>query len=207
MRIAIIGTGNVGSALGGNWARAGHDIVYGARDASSPKVSELAAATGARAASVGEAAEACDVVVLATSWDGTQDAIAACGDLSGKVVLDATNPLSADLMTLTVGTTSSGGERVAEWATGARVVKVFNTVGAGVMANPKFGSERATMLYCGDDPDAKAVAATLAGDAGFDPVDAGPLSYARYLEPFALLWIRIALDAKSWDFAFNLVKR
>src|SRR5262249_29771021 len=122
--------------------------------------------------------------------------------------LDCTNPLAADLSGLTVGLTTSGGEQVASWARGARVVKVFNTTGFGNMANPTYREGAVTMLYCGDDPEAKAAAHALARDLGFDPIDAGPLMQARLLEPFALLWISLALRQRlGVDFAFRLIRR
>jgi predicted dinucleotide-binding enzyme len=97
---------------------------------------------------------------------------------------------------------------VATWAPGARVVKVFNTTGANNMANPDFGGIAATMFYCGDDAEAKAAAARLAADLGFDPVDAGNLEQARLLEPLALLWIRLAYVQKQGrEIAFKLLRR
>jgi predicted dinucleotide-binding enzyme len=208
MRIGIIGAGSVGGALGRGWARAGHEVTFGVRDTSDAKVGKLVEETGARAASVAEAASAAEVVVLATPWEATQDAIRNAGDLAGKVVFDCTNPLAPQLAGLTHGHETSGAEMVAGWAPGARVVKVFNTTGANNMANPDFNGVAATMFYCGDDADAKAAAARLAGDLGFDPVDAGALDQARLLEPLALLWIRLAYVQKMGrEIAFKLMKR
>lgn len=208
MRIGIIGAGSVGGALGRGWARAGHQVTFGVRDASDPKVTKLVKETGARAASVAEAASGSEVVVLATPWEATEDAVRHAGDLAGKIVFDCTNPLAPQLAGLTHGHETSGGEMVAEWAPGARVVKVFNTTGANNMADPDFNGEAATMFYCGDDAGAKAAAAQLAGDLGFDPVDAGALDQARLLEPLALLWIRLAYVQKMGrDIAFKLMKR
>jgi len=88
------------------------------------------------------------------------------------------------------------------------VVKIFNTTGAGNMANPNYGGTKVTMLYAGDDAGTKQIAARLAADLGFDPVDAGPLSSSRMLEPFALLWISLAYQQKAGtDFALNVVRR
>ena len=97
---------------------------------------------------------------------------------------------------------------VAEWAAGARVVKIFNTTGFGNMANSNYTLGPVTMFYCGDDPGAKIVAAKLAADLGFDPVDAGPLTQARTLEPMAMLWIWLAVfGGMGTDFAFRLIRR
>ena len=210
MQIGIIGGGSVGGALGAGWARKGHQIRFGVRRPDSPKMLALlksigpsaAAGTGAEAAAFGEA------VVLATPWPATRDAIAAAGELREKILLDCTNPLKPQLAGLEVGTTTSGGEMVAEWATGARVVKIFNTTGFGNMANSHYTLGPPTMFYCGDDPGAKIVAAQLAADLGFDPVDAGPLTQARTLEPMAMLWIWLAVfGGMGPDFAFRLIRR
>jgi NADPH-dependent F420 reductase len=208
MKIAVIGMGNVGGVLGRRWAEAGHEVVFGVRDPSDTKAQAAAREARASAATVGDAAARSEVVVLAVPWPAVRDALNSAGDLSGKVLLDCTNPLTADLSGLTVGTTTSGGEEVAKAARGARVVKVFNTTGAPNMADPNYRGTRVTMLYAGDDAEAKQVAARLAADLGFDPVDAGPLAAARLLEPFALLWISLAIrQGMGTDFAFQLVRR
>jgi predicted dinucleotide-binding enzyme len=208
MRIGIIGAGSVGGALGRGWARAGHEVTFGVRDASEPKVKKLVEETGAKAASVADAASGAEVVVLATPWGATQDAVKSAGDLAGRVVFDCTNPLAPNLSGLTHGFDTSAAEQVASWAPGARVVKIFNTTGADNMANPDYNGVPATMFYCGDDADAKATAARLASDLGFDPVDAGNLEQARLLEPLALLWIRLAYaQGMGRDIAFKLMRR
>ena len=209
MRLAIVGAGNVGAALGRGWVRAGHDVVFGVRDPDHAKTTALLAdMRGARADTVADAVRGADVVILATPWAAVRDALQSAGDLRGRVVLDCTNPVTDDLQGLAVGLTTSGGEQVAAWATGARVVKIFNTTGAANMADPRYPSGGATMLYCGDDADAKAVGARLAADLGFAPIDAGRLREARFLEPFTLMWIHLAVFQKlGTDFVFNLVRR
>jgi predicted dinucleotide-binding enzyme len=212
MRIAVIGSGNVGGTLGLSWARHGHEVMFGVRDPLSPRVTELLAATGpgpgASAERVARAAAFGDVVALATPWNATADAVREAGNLAGKIVLDCTNPLKEDLSGLVVGPTTSGAEQVASWAPGSRVVKVFNTTGFENMANPTFGAQAATMFLAGDDGDAKAVAAQLAREMGFGPVDAGPLSRARLLEPLALLWIDLAVkQGFGTGIAFQLLRR
>ncbi|MEA2599274.1 MAG: 8-hydroxy-5-deazaflavin:NADPH oxidoreductase [Acidobacteriota bacterium] len=208
MRIGIIGAGNVGGSLGRGWARAGHEVTFGVRDPKDPKVQKLVAKTGAKAASVAEAAAFGEVVAFATPWEATEDAVRHAGDLAGKVVFDCTNPLAPQLAGLTHGFDTSAAEMVAAWAPGAWVVKVFNTTGANNMANPDYGGIAATMFYCGDDAEAKAAAARLAADLGFDPVDAGNLEQARLLEPLALLWIRLAYVQKQGrEIAFKLLRR
>jgi predicted dinucleotide-binding enzyme len=107
-------------------------------------------------------------------------------------ILDCTNPLKEDLSGLAVGHTTSGAERVAAWASSGRVVKVFNTTGFENTAQPSYGGTAITRFRAGDDAQAKRVAAQLAQEMGFDPVDAGPLANARLLEPLAFLWIYLA---------------
>jgi predicted dinucleotide-binding enzyme len=206
MRIGIIGAGNVGSTLGSQWSKTGHKIIFGSRDPKSQKMTDLARTTGATAESNEHAADA-DVVVLTTPWPGTRETISGL-QLAGKVLVDVTNPILPDLSGLEVGTSTSGAEQVAHWAKGARVVKAFNTVGFNVMAHPQFRDGNAVMFYCGDDAEAKKTVHQLAADLGFDPHDAGPLTQARYLEPFAMLWITLALNqGYGREFGFKLMQR
>ncbi len=210
MKIAIIGAGNVGGTLGKAWAAKGHEVVFGVRNPQDAKVQEVVKAGGAkaRAASVKDAAAQAEVVLLATPWGATQDAIKAAGSLAGKIVVDATNPLKPDLSGLALGHTTSAGEEVARWVAGAKVVKAFSTIGAQHMANPRFGSQSANMFIAGDDAAAKKTVAGLAEALGFDPVDAGPLTQARLLEPLAMLWISMAYAyGHGVDIAFKLLHR
>src|SRR3954471_9379861 len=112
MRIGIIGAGSVGGALGSGWARAGHEVTFGVRDTSSPKVQKLMEETGAKAASVADAAAGAEVVVLATPWEATEEAVRNAGDLAGKIVFDCTNPLAPQLSGLTHGFETSAGEMI-----------------------------------------------------------------------------------------------
>ncbi|MCX6590733.1 MAG: NADPH-dependent F420 reductase [Acidobacteria bacterium] len=191
MKIGMLGAGNVGQALGQGWMAAGHEVKFGSRQ---PGSVEAAIAFG-------------DVVALATPWDSTE-AVLGGRNLAGKILLDATNPIAPGLAGLTHGLNDSGGEQVARWAPGARVVKIFNTIGANMMADPVINGQAATMLYCGDDAEAKQVAAGLAAELGFEPMDAGPLEQARYLEPLAMLWITMALKyGHGREMGFKLLKR
>lgn len=210
MKIGIIGAGTVGSVLGRGWSAKGHEIAFGVRNPGDAKAQEAVKGTGgrARAASVRDAAAGAEVVVLATPWGAAQDAIKAAGDLAGKILVDATNPLKPDLSGLALGFTASAGEEVARWAPGAKVVKAFNTTGAGNMANPRFGGAAASMFLCGDDAAAKKTVAGLAEALGFEPVDAGPLAQARLLEPLAMLWISMAYaHGHGPNIAFKLLRR
>jgi len=210
MKIGIIGSGNVGGTLGGRWAKLGHEVIFGTRNPQGSDVQQLAAKASGKTsvAALADAAREGEVVLLSTPWPATQQIIAGLGDLKGKILIDATNPLLPDLSGLTHGTTTSGGEQVASWARGAKVVKAFNTVGANIMANSSFDGHKPVMFYCGDDAEAKQVVKKLIDELIFEAMDAGPLAQARLLEPFALLWISMALvQGLGQDFAFELLRR
>ena len=165
------------------------------------------AGDGVQAAPVPQAVQVSDVIVLATPWSETQRVLDTAGDLTGKVVIDCTNPLSPDLSALELGYDTSASERIAAWAPGARVVKAFNMVSAAVMANPIIGGQKATLFFCGDDEDAKSVVHRLAEELDFEAVDAGPLQMARYLEPLAMLYIRLAISGWGASCAFKILRR
>jgi NADPH-dependent F420 reductase len=214
MKIAIIGAGNVGGTLGKRWAKAGHEVAFGVRDPADAKTAALVRDGGpsARAASVAEAARPAAVVLLSVPWENAREALGAAGDLRGKILIDAVNPLllTADGLKqgLVVGHTTSAAEQIAGWAVGARVVQAFNTTGWQNMADPVYGSQGLSMLLCGDDAEAKKITADLARQLGFDPVDVGPLRSARYLEAVAMLWIDMAiLQGFGTNFGFRVVKR
>jgi len=212
MKIAIIGAGNVGGALGANWASKGHDVVFGVRDPKVEKTQKLVSAIGGRAKAVTptEAAAAGDFIVLSTPWPATEAAIRSMGSLKGKIVLDATNPLTRgpDGIGLEIGHAISGGEKVQGWAAGASVFKTLNTTGFGNMANPVFEGVKSVMFVAGDDAAIKPKVIALVGDLGFKVIDAGPLRNARLLEAHAMLWIDLALvRGQGRDFAFGILRR
>jgi hypothetical protein len=201
VKIGIIGAGNVGRALGGAW-RTRHDVTFGVRSPGDPKYADL----GAPAATNADAAANSDVVVLCTPWQDTEQAVNACGDLSGKIVIDCTNPLTPDFSALEVGHTTSGAEKVAAWAPGARVCKAMNQIGAPMMDHPQL-STAPVMFICGDDDDAKDITGRLVTELGFETVDAGDLTLARLLEPYALIWIHLALRRGfGTNWAFGLLR-
>jgi hypothetical protein len=206
MRIAIIGTGNIGGTLGRRWA-ARHEVAFGTRRPEDAKVQALVAAAGgsARAASAHEAAAFAEVVVLATPWSAALEAVRSAGDLAGKVVVDCTNPVGPGLRhDLASG---SGAQTIAAEIPSARVVKAFNTAGYEVFADPRFGTEAASLFLCGDDPAAKDTVAGLARELGMEPVDCGPLGQARRLEELALLWISLAAQGQGRSHCFRLLRR
>lgn len=210
MNVAILGAGSVGGSLGRAWARRGHTVIFGVREPSSARVQALLAEIGdqARAQPLAEAVAQADVVALTVTWTALPDVVAAVGGLEEKILLDCTNPLMGNRLEAAAPVASSGGEQVAAWFPKAKVVKIFNQVGWETMADPQYGGEAATMFYAGDDPAAKEVAAQLAADIGFAPVDAGPLSAARFLESLALFWGQLAYaQGMGRQLAWRLLQR
>ena len=215
MRIAIIGAGKVGGTLGQRFVAAGHEVMFGVRDRHDPKVEALLSTMRgkgrAAAGDNGTAAGWAEVVLLTTPWEATEAAIASCGKLEGKVVVDATNPLifgPGGSEGLALGYTISGGETVAGWARGAAVFKTFNQVGWEVMADPVVEGRRAAMFVAGPDGPGKTVVLGLVADVGFEALDIGPLSQARILEPFGQTWIHAAMAmGMGREWAFAVVRR
>jgi predicted dinucleotide-binding enzyme len=183
MKILVIGAGNMGAGFVKQLTSAGHPVVVTARDVG--KAEALASQYGAKAVPTAGAATDQDVVVLAVPYDQAAEALKSVGDLSGKVVIDITNPLTADYMALTIGHTTSAAEQIAQAVPGAEVVKGFNTVFAQVLAEgADLGrGQRVTVFLASDSGRAKQAARALAGSMGFQVMDAGGLKNARYLEP------------------------
>jgi 8-hydroxy-5-deazaflavin:NADPH oxidoreductase len=196
MKVTVIGAGNMGSAFVKQLVRAGHQVSVTARDGA--KALQVAAVNpGSKAVATAGAAAGADAVVLATGYADAVSALQAVGDLQGKVIVDITNPLTADYMGLTLGHTTSAAEEIAKAVPGAEVVKGFNTVFAQVLAEgAEFGQGRkVTVFVASDSARAKQTAASLAESLGFDVVDAGGLKNARYLEPLAGLNIYLGYGA------------
>ncbi|NTV28031.1 MAG: NADPH-dependent F420 reductase [Methanothrix sp.] len=210
MKIGIIGSGNVGSALGKIWGKNGHEIRFSSRNPE--KLRALAESIG-KNASYGlpvEAAKFGEVIVLAVPWGQAENAIKSAGSLEGKILIDCTNPLKADYSGLAVGGTTSAAEEVARLAPGAKVIKAFHTTFAALMQSESrmFGSINPTGFYCGDDAAAKAVVANLIQETGLEPMDVGPLANARYLEPLAMLMINLGFAQKmGTNIAIKLLRR
>lgn len=211
MRIAILGAGNVGAALGKGWARAGHEITYGVRAPGKPEYVKTATAAGnARIRELSEAVKDAEVLVLAVPWEAATGALAACGDLSGRVLIDVTNPIRyTDAgMELACGFDTSAAEKVAALAPRAQVVKTLNQVGSDVMAAVSGYPVPPVMFVASDHEPAKRIAMKLVGELGFEAMDCGALKTARLLEPMAMLWIdQVYRRGAPADCAFALLRR
>jgi predicted dinucleotide-binding enzyme len=214
MKIAILGTGDVGQVLGAGFARSGHQVKMGSRNPNQEKIRAWMDKTGkgVSAGTFAEAAAFAELAVLATSWEGTESAIrlADPGNLAGKIVIDATNPLDfSDGMPpkLVVGHTDSGGEQVQRWLPSSHVVKAFNTVGNPHMIQPKFPGGPPDMFISGNNAQAKQTVADLLKAFGWSVIDFGGIERSRYLEPLAMIWILHFIDTNTGNHAFKLLKK
>jgi predicted dinucleotide-binding enzyme len=207
MRITIVGSGMVGSALALAWGQRGHEVTVSVRNPDKSDLADLAAAPGVSVVAVGpESVQQAEVVVLALPAGEAAAVAASLGGLDGKVVVDPTNPLSGGFGQLDYGTTTSSAERIAEAIPTARVVKAFNTIGASFFADPVIGGEAASMFVAGDDPDAKAAVCDLSESLGFEAVDCGGLVESRSLEAMALMWIRMTYVNQAGRIGFRLLR-
>jgi 8-hydroxy-5-deazaflavin:NADPH oxidoreductase len=210
MKIGIIGAGDIGSTLGKAWAKRGHNVVFGVRNIQSPKAKKLlnSADSNLHVDEIHEAVHFGDIIVLAVPWEAAQETIRSVDDISGKIIIDPSNPIGSDLEGVVVPSSTSAAEEISKLAKGARVVKAFNAIGAKTLNNLQFGSHKADAFICGDDLAAKSEVKKLAMEIGFNVVDAGPLSNARLLENLALLWIELAFRQRMGpNIAFKLLTR
>lgn len=215
MRVGILGTGAVGQALGTGFVGLGHEVRMGSRDANNEKAVAWAAGAGelASTGTFADAAAFAEIAVLALLWNGTENALQMAGsyNLAGKVVIDATNPLSFAAPDqppgLALGHTDSGGEQIQRWLPEARVVKAFNIVGNPHMVNPDFPGGPPTMFFCGNDDDAKATVGEILTAFGWPAVDIGGIEGARVLEPLAILWVLYGVATGGWDHAFKVLRK
>ena len=183
MKVAIIGTGNMGAGLASTLAGAGHEVTIGARDLIKAAALADKVGRGAVGGGIAAAAKLADVVVLALPFGAAADAIKLAGDLAGKIVVDISNPISADFKELVIGHTTSAAEEIQKLAPQARVVKAFNTIFAQLLAPESRQGKRLQVFVAGDDASAKAAVSELAKSAGFEAVEAGQLTNSRFLEP------------------------
>jgi predicted dinucleotide-binding enzyme len=189
--IAMIGTGEVSSALGPEFASQGHEILYGSRNPNREEVRALVTRTGELAAAVGqrEAAQRAQIIVLAVPWDVVESVVATLGDIGGKIVIDPTNPrIVGEDGLRDYAVETSNAERIQNWLPDAYVVKAFNTMTWETMVEPDSTGGPVTVPIVGNDTDAKATVAALITGMGLEPIDLGPVRYAHALESMYLLW-------------------
>jgi 8-hydroxy-5-deazaflavin:NADPH oxidoreductase len=214
LKIGILGTGDVGRALGNAFIALGHEVKMGSREAANEKAAAWASTSGINASTgtFSEAAQFGDVVVLALLWAGTENALRLAGseNFAGKVVIDAVNPLIIEPgkpIALALGHTDSAGEQIQRWLPSARVVKAFNIVGNTHMFKPDFPGGPPDMFICGNDDAAKQTVTGILSDFGWPTIDIGGIEGSRLLEPMCMLWVGYAFRTGSLNHAFKLLRK
>jgi predicted dinucleotide-binding enzyme len=204
--IAIIGTDDVAGALGPGFAGLGHDVVYGSRNPDRDKVRDLVSRTGGNSAAMGqsEAAAGADIVVLAVPWDVIEDVIGNLGDLSGKIIVDPTNPRAvAEDGLRWYPRELSNAEIIQQLAPGAYVVKAFNTLSSETMAEPATAGGPVSVPIAGNDAQAKQRVSALIAGIGLEPVDVGPVRYARIIEGLYYLRSNARMLRQPFNYHFR----
>ena len=206
--IAVIGTGDVGGALGPAFAGLGHTIVYGSRDPDRGKVKDLVERTGelASATTPADAASQADIVVLAVPGLMVEEITKSLGDLSGKIIIDPTNPLERRMNRLEHAVDTSNAEIIQAAAPDAYVVKAFNTLNWKTMVDPDSAGGPVSIPLVGDNGRAKKKVAELVSGMGLEPIDVGPLRDARWVEGMLILWINNRYGSMRPSFDYHLRK-
>ena len=213
-KVGIIGSGDVGQALGRGFAMHGYEVKLGSRTPDSEKLKAWKAKCQGKASTgtFSETAAHGEILVLATLGTAVEDAIKLCGSESfaGKLVIDATNPLEFSKGMppgLFVGTTDSLGEKIQRKLPTAKVVKCFNMVNSQTMINPKMKEGLPDMVICGDDEAAKRAVTSILREFGWgEPIDIGGIDGARWLEAYVALWVRLAMKTGNWAIAAKFLK-
>lgn len=209
MKIGIIGSGNMGGALAKLWADKGHNILI---TSTSPEQTEAVAKSIGKNVVTGSTADAVsygDVVVFAFPYESLNDVISKAGSFKDKTVIDLINPLTPDIKGLLIGFTTSAAEEIEKLIPDAKIVKAFNTISAPVIksGNIRFNGIAPDVYFCGNDEGSKSVVKSLIRDIGFEPVDSGPLTNARYLEPISEFVIQLAILGLGDDIGIKVLRR
>jgi predicted dinucleotide-binding enzyme len=212
-QVGVLGSGEVGRRLAAGFRSRGHDVMISSRDPDKPELREWLSSDGAdiEVGTFAQTAAHGELLVLAVLGDAAEEAIAAAGpdNFSGKVVIDAMNPLDFSAgfpPKLSITGKDSLGERVQRSLPDAKVVKAFNTIGNPYFVDPVFSEGHPTMLIAGDDEDAKRTVGDVLADFGWpDPVDIGGIEGARELEAICIAWVKIGGARGSWDHGFKLL--
>jgi len=212
MKIGILGSGDVAKTLGGGFLKHGHGVTIGTRDPA--KLSEwLAQHRGAKAGSFADAAAFGEVVVLAVKGAVADEVLRSAGAaaLAGKPVIDTTNPIAEappvnGVLRYFTSLEDSLMERLQREFAGARFVKAFNSVGNGLMVDPKLAGGPPSMFICGNDEAAKRTVGTILEQFGWETVDLGMAEAARAIEPLCMLWCIPGFLRNEWTQAFKLLR-
>jgi len=214
-RIGVLGSGVVGRTLAEGFLNHGYEVMLGTRDPSKGEVLKwLATHTGAKAGTFRETAIFGEIVVLAVLGLVVEEVIELAGadHLTGKILIDTTNPLTAappedGILEFTTGPNESLGEKVQVLLPNSHVVKAFNSVGSGLMINPKFTQGTPTMFICGNHPDAKHAVSGIILQFGWEPFDCGGIKSSRALEPLCMLWCLPGFVRNDWNHAFKMLTK
>ncbi len=214
MKIGVLGSGNVGKTLAAGFLKLGYDVKIGTRD--KEKLIEWAGKEG-KGVSIGSFSETADfgeIIVIATAWNGTENAIKMANkhNFSGKIVIDVTNPLKiekeGEAPTLAVAYPQSAGALIQKWLSDAKVVKAFNMTPAHYMTNPKLQDGEPSLFIVGNDADAKNKVRELISAFGWKDIhDLGDIEQAYLLEAIAMTWIRHGFLNNHWNHAWKLLKK
>lgn len=194
MNIGVIGSGNMGASMGKVWTARGHKVLFSfSKDPEKLRTVAANAGPTVRTGTPAEAVAFGDVILLAVPWGAVSEAMKAAGTLKGKVLFSCVNCLKPDLSGLAVGTTTSAGEEISKFAPEAKVVQALPPMAQILAADSRrLDGQQISTFYCGNDASAKSVVASLLRDLDLDPVDAGLLTSARFIEPAAMLSVQLA---------------
>ena len=210
MKVGILGSGDVGKSLARGFLKRGDDVMIGSRSAE--KLADWARENKVHNGTFEETARFGEMLAIGTLGVATQEALRIAGEknFDGKVVIDATNPLTfapGGPPTLAIGGNDSLGEQIQGWLPSAKVVKAFNTVGNAHYVDPQFPGGPPDMFICGNDEGAKKQVADLCRDWGWGVIDIGGIEGARYLEPMCMTWVLHGIRSGGWNHAFKMLKK
>ncbi|RPI18164.1 MAG: NADPH-dependent F420 reductase [Ignavibacteriae bacterium] len=208
MNIGIIGTGNMGGNLAKLWARKNHKIMVTSKDLKQSGEIAVQAGENVSVGSLKDVADFGEVIVFAFPYEAIDEVISKTGSFSGKIIIDIINPLTEDILGLKIGFNTSAAEEIAKKIPGAHVVKAINTIASPVLerGNIEIDANTPTVFYCGDNEDAKSKVSKLISDIGFEPMESGPLTNARYLEPMAEFIVQLAVTGLGANIAYKILK-
>jgi predicted dinucleotide-binding enzyme len=218
-KIGVLGSGVVGRTLADGFLKNGYEVMLGTRDSARGEVpawvaKHEAAHSGAKAGTFRETAAFGEIVVLAVKGLAAEEVLNQAGPdhLTGKIVIDTTNPLASEkpvngILTFSTGPNESLGEKVQALLPNTHVVKAFNSVGSALMIDPKFEQGTPTMFLCGNNPEAKSAVSAICIQFGWEPFDCGDIAASRAIEPLCILWTLPGFLRNDWRHAFKMLTK
>ena len=216
MKIGILGSGPVGQALGFGFADQGHEVMLGTRDPKAAKIHDWIAKTGkgVKSGTFAETAKFGELIVICCLFRAVEEVIKLAGkeNLSGKIVIDTTNPIAEGppvngVLKYVTGLRNSAGEMIQKLLPGSKVVKAFNSIGNPYMYKPKFEEGQPTMFICGNDGEAKKAVTDILINFGFDVMDSGSIEASNALEGLCIIWCARGFLEGKWNHVFKLLKK